>query len=97
MNLFHKSMNQEHKDQVLKERVQELKMEVQGLKKEIDNLRYENTYYHDRATEASTILSIYNSTNRSLAPIHNLPMTYMPTIPAFSANPSLYSVPPTNN
>lgn len=96
MNLFRESLNQDRRDRLADERMQELKAEIQALKKEIENLRQENALYRDRATEAITTLNVLRGTNHSFGPIQNPATAYMPTIPAFATNPSLYSMPSVN-
>jgi len=99
MNLLHETMHQEHKDRVANERVQELKLEIQALKKEIAELRRDNEFYRSQATEALTALSLLTSTSHSFTPIHAYghPAPYTPTTPAFTTDPSLYSVPATDD
>lgn len=93
VNLLRESMNQERRDRMFDERVQDLRLEIQRLNREIDDLRHENAYQRDRATEAVTMLSVLSGASHPFAPAHSSPTTYMPPMPAFTTDPSPYSVP----
>ena len=97
VNLLRESMDQERRDRMVDERVHDLRLEIQGLKKEIDDLRHENAYHRDRATEAVTMLGVLTGTSRSFMPVRNPLTAYTPAMPAFSTDPSPYSVPLTKS
>ena len=92
MYTFRETMDRERMDRATEERTQDLKHQIQGLKLEIGELRCENQHYRDRATEATTMLSIL--AGNTPMPVHSHPIHYgTPTIPPFAPDPSLYSVP----
>lgn len=93
LNSLREALDRDHRDRLTDGIIRGLEAEVQAQRKELNDLRRENAFYRDRATEAITLVKLLSGAGPSYSPIHGPPvLTPLPTMPAFTSDPSLYTV-----